>query len=212
MVKGLLGRKLGMTQLFLEDGTVEAVTAIQAGPCLVTQIKTNARDGYDAVQLGFGLAQRLSSAERGHLKRAGSSLRHLQEVQAEDIASLQVGQSIDVGIFHAGDLVDVVGVSKGKGFAGVVKRHHFAGGPKTHGQSDRHRGPGSVGASATPGRTIKGLRMAGHLGAKRATVRNLRVMATDPGRNLLLVRGAVPGACQSLLLVRRVRAGDGGQG
>lgn len=202
MLTGLIGRKIGMTQLFGEDGKVVAVTAIEAGPCFVTQVKRVDKDGYDAVQLGFGTAKRLNQAEKGHLKQVGM-LRHLREFEASDIDSIEVGQRVDASLFEPGDLVDVIGISKGKGFAGGVKRHHFAGGPKTHGQSDRHRAPGSIGATTTPGRVLKGLRMAGHMGDERVTVRRLRVMEADVEKNLLLVRGAVPGAKNGLLTIRK---------
>jgi len=197
----MIGRKIGMTQLFRDDGEV-VVTAIEAGPCFVTQVKTEANDGYDAVQLGFGDAKRINSPQKGHLKGVGQ-LRYLREFDVDDISSVQVGQKIDVDMFKPGDLIDVTGVSKGKGFAGVVKRHHFAGGPKTHGQSDRHRAPGSIGATTSPGRVLKGTRMAGHMGDKRVTVRNLKVLDVDSARHLLLVKGAVPGSKKGLLLIEK---------
>lgn len=197
----MIGRKIGMTQLFRDDGEV-VVTAIEAGPCFVTQVKTEANDGYDAVQLGFGDAKRINSPQKGHLKGVGQ-LRYLREFDVDDISSVQVGQKIDVDMFKPGDLIDVTGVSKGKGFAGVVKRHHFAGGPKTHGQSDRHRAPGSIGATTSPGRVLKGTRMAGHMGNKRVTVRNLKVLDVDSARHLLLVKGAVPGSKKGLLLIEK---------
>lgn len=202
MIEGIIGRKIGMTQVFGDDSTVAPVTAIEAGPCFVTQIKRAEKEGYDAIQLGFGEAKRLNSPEKGHLKKLGM-LKHLREFAASDIASIQVGQVVDVSIFKPGDLVDVTGISKGKGFAGVVKRHHFAGGPKTHGQSDRHRAPGSIGATTTPGRVLKGMRMAGHMGNERVTVRHLKVIEADAERNLLLVRGAVPGARNGLVTIRK---------
>ena len=202
MIEGIIGRKIGMTQVFGEDGKVAPVTAIEVGPCFVTQIKRAEKEGYDAVQLGFGEAKRLNSPQKGHLKKVGM-LKHLREFKALDIASIQVGQRVDVSIFKPGDLVDVTGISKGKGFAGVVKRHHFAGGPKTHGQSDRHRAPGSIGATTTPGRVFKGLRMAGHMGNERVTVRHLKVIEADAERNLLLVRGAVPGARNRLITIKK---------
>jgi len=198
-----MGRKLGMTQVFSEDGNAVPVTVIEAGPCYVTQIKTAETDGYEAVQLGFGEAKRLNAPERGHLKGV-PPLRHLREFKAEDIAELEVGQKIDVGLFEPGERVDVIGTSKGKGFAGVVKRHHFKGGPKTHGQSDRWRAPGSSGSTTTPGRVLKGTRRAGRMGGERVTVRNLEVVRVEPERNLLLLRGAVPGARTGLLLIRKV--------
>jgi large subunit ribosomal protein L3 len=205
MVQGLIGRKIGMTQLFQDDGEVVA-TAIEAGPCFVTQVKTEAKDGYNAVQLGFGEAKALSSPKKGHVKDIGQ-LKHLREFQVDDIKSVQVGQKVEADIFKPGDLVNIIGVSKGKGFAGVVKRHHFAGGPKTHGQSDRHRAPGSIGATTSPGRVFKGLRMAGHMGDRRVTARNLKVLNVDLKRHLLLVRGAVPGAKKGLLLIKKVGGG-----
>ena len=201
MIQGIVGRKIGMTQLFQDGGEV-VVTAIEAGPCFVTQIKTEAKDGYDAVQLGFGEAKRLNSAQKGHLKDVGR-FKYLREFDMEDIESAQVGQKLDVDMFKSGDLVDVTGTSKGKGFAGVVKRHHFAGGPKTHGQSDRHRAPGSIGAGTNPGRVFKGTRMAGHMGNRRVTVRNLKVIDVDLARHLILVEGAVPGSNKGLLLIKK---------
>ncbi len=202
MVQGIIGRKICMTQVFGEDGRVEQVTAIEAGPCFVTQIKRDAKEGYDAIQLGFGEAKRLNQPQKGHLKKVGM-LKHLREFEASDIDSIKVGQRVDISMFKAGDLVDVSGISKGKGFAGVVKRYHFAGGPKTHGQSDRHRAPGSIGATTTPGRVFKGQRMAGHMGNERVTVRKLKVIEADPERSLLLVRGAVPGAKKGLVIIRK---------
>ena len=206
MIQGIIGKKLGMTQIFRDNGKVEAVTAIEAGPCTITQVKTMAKEGYNAAQLGFGAAKRLNSPQRGHLKGL-EQLKYLREFKTDDIEAISVGQKVDVSMFKSGDLVDVTGVSKGKGFAGVVKRHHFAGGPKTHGQSDRHRAPGSIGATTSPGRVFKGLRMAGHMGNSRATVQQLEVFETDPARNLLLVRGAVPGAKNGLLLIKKSSRG-----
>lgn len=205
MTLGIIGRKIGMTQLFREDGET-VVTAIEAGPCFVTQVKTKEKDGYNAIQLGFGEARRLNSPQKGHLKGLGL-FKYLREFRVEDVSGFKLGQKIDVAIFKPGDLVDVTGTSKGKGFAGVVKRHHFAGGPKTHGQSDRHRAPGSVGATTFPGRVLKGTRMAGHMGDARVTVRNLQVVSVDPERHLLLVKGAVPGGRNGLLLIRKAIKG-----
>jgi large subunit ribosomal protein L3 len=205
MIQGLIGRKLGMAQLFQDDGEV-VVTTIEAGPCFITQVKTEAKDGYNAVQLGFGEDKRLNSPKKGHVKEIGQ-LKHLREFQVDDVKSVQVGQKIDADMFKPGDLINVVGISKGKGFAGVVKRHHFAGGPKTHGQSDRHRAPGSIGATTSPGRVFKGLRMAGHMGDRRVTERNLKVINVDLKRHLLLVRGAVPGARKGLLLIKKAGGG-----
>jgi len=207
MIQGMIGRKIGMTQLFQDDGEV-VVTAIEAGPCFVTQVKNKAKDGYNAVQLGFSEAKRLNSPQKGHLKEIGQ-FKHLREFSVEDVNSVQVGQKVDVDMFKPGDLLDVTGISKGKGFAGVVKRHHFAGGPKTHGQSDRHRAPGSIGATTSPGRVLKGTRMAGHMGDRRVTERNLKVLDVDSARHLLLVKGAVPGSKKGLLLIKK--AGEGKQ-
>ena len=206
MLQGIIGRKLGMTQVFKENGEVAAVTAIEAGPCTVIQVKAAAKEGYNAVQLGFGEAKRLKSPQRGHLKELGQ-FRYLREFRVDDAEAATVGDRVDVSLFKEGDLVDVTGVSKGKGFAGVVKRHHFAGGPKTHGQSDRHRHPGSIGATTSPGRVWKGLRMAGRMGGERVTVRHLEVFKADPEGNLLLVKGAVPGSRNGLLLIRKSSGG-----
>ena len=206
MAQGIIGKKLGMSQAFREDGMLAVVTAIEAGPCTVTRIKTAEKDGYNAVQLGFGEAKRLNSSQRGHLKELGH-FKYLREFRLDDIKEIEEGQKLDVSFFKSGDLVDITGLSKGKGFAGVVKRYGFAGGPKTHGQSDRHRARGSIGASASPGRVFKGLRMAGQMGNKRVTMRNLEVFQADPERNLLLVRGAVPGARNGLLLIKKSMGG-----
>lgn len=208
MRPGIIGKKLGMSQVFREDGKVEAVTAVEAGPCCVVQVKTEDKEGYNSVQLGFGEAKRVNSPQRGHLKELGN-YRYLREFRVDDDETPQVGDKVDVSLFQAGDLVDITGISKSKGFAGVVKRHHFRGGPKTHGQSDRHRAPGSIGATTTPGRVLKGTRMAGRMGADRVTVRNLEVYQADPERNLLLVKGAVPGSKNGLLLIRKSRGGSG---
>jgi large subunit ribosomal protein L3 len=206
MIPGMIGKKIGMTQLFRDNGET-VVTVIEAGPCFVTQIKTEEKDGYNAVQLGFGEAKRLNSPQKGHLKGVGL-FKYLREFRVEDVSSFKLGQKVDVDIFKPGDLVDVTGTSKGKGFAGVVKRHHFAGGPKTHGQSDRHRAPGSVGATTFPGRVLKGTRMAGHMGDDRVTVRNLEIVDVDSARNVLLVKGAVPGGRNGLLLIRKAVKGS----
>jgi len=203
MIRGLIGRKIGMTQVFTEGGTVESVTAIEAGPCVVTQIKTPAKEGYSAVQLGFSEAKRLNAPERGHLGKLGL-FRHLREFRVTDTSGIELGHRVDVSLFQTGDAVEVTGISKGRGFAGGVRRYHFGGGPKTHGQSDRHRAPGSVGSGTDPGRVLKGLRMAGHMGNERVTVKRLQVVKADPDRNLLLVRGAVPGARNGLLEIRKI--------
>jgi large subunit ribosomal protein L3 len=203
-IDGILGVKLGMSQVFRPDGRAVPVTAIEAGPCTVTQLKTAERDGYSAVQVGFGARKRVNRPTRGHLRKSGAPpLRYLREFRLTDDSTLALGDKLDVSVFKPGDRVDVVGTSKGKGFAGVVKRHHFRGGPKTHGQSDRHRAPGSVGSGTTPGRVLKGLRMAGHMGNERVTVQNLEVIEADPKRNLLLLKGAVPGGDNGLLIIRR---------
>jgi len=191
-----------MTQVPLESGEMAAVTAIEAGPCLVTQIKNQAKDGYCAVQLGFMETKRLNSPQRGHLKGL-DKMRYLHEFRIEDTGPVKHGDKVDVGFLNSGDLIKVSGLSKGKGFAGVVKRYHFAGGPKTHGQSDRHRAPGSIGATTYPGRVLKGKRMSGHMGNRKTTVRNLEVVRVDTSQNLLLVRGAVPGAKRGLLIIQK---------
>ena len=207
VTSGIIGRKLGMTQIFRDNGEAQAVTAVEAGPCTVVQVRTVAREGYSAVQLGFGEAKRLKSPQRGHLKGLGQ-FRYLREFRVDDAEAIAVGDKVDVSLFQEGDLVDVTGISKGKGFAGVVKRHGFAGGPKTHGQSDRLRHPGSIGATTSPGRVFKGLRMAGHMGSERVTVRNLKVVKADPERNRLLLKGAVPGNRNGLLLIRKSGGGS----
>jgi large subunit ribosomal protein L3 len=169
---------------------------------VVTQLKTDDKEGYKAAQLGFGETKKLNSPQKGHLKKLGK-FRYLREFRVADTEGVKVGDKIDVGLFKEGDLVDITGVTKGKGFAGVVKRYGFAGGPKTHGQSDRHRAPGSIGATTSPGRVLKGKRMAGHMGSERVTVSHLKVYKADPERNLLLVKGAVPGARNGLLLIEK---------
>nr|HID13270.1 50S ribosomal protein L3 [Anaerolineae bacterium] len=197
-----------MTQIFNERGEAIPVTVIEAGPCYVTQVKTLERDGYRAVQLGFEEAkpQRLSGGEKGHLARNRlPTLRHLREFRLRKDEEVEEGQRILVDVFEVGDRVDVVGVSKGRGFAGVVKRHGFRGGPKTHGQSDRHRAPGSIGATTSPGRVWKGQRMAGRMGGVRVTAQNLRVELVDQERNLLAVRGSVPGARGGLVMIKQAR-------
>ncbi len=204
MAEGMLGKKVGMAQIFTEKGEVSPVTVLEVGPCFVTQIKTTDHDGYNALQLGFGESKRLVKPERGHLKNL-PALKHLREVPTSNVAEYKVGQKLNVSMFAVGDLVDVSGISKGKGTAGVVKRHHFKGGPVTHGQSDRLRRPGASGATTTPGRVLRGLRMAGRLGAKSATVLNLEVVQVDGERNVLLVKGAVPGGKNGLLFIRRAR-------
>jgi large subunit ribosomal protein L3 len=205
MLQGFLGKKIGMTQTFREDGRVVPVTVIQAGPCVVTQVKTKETDGYEAVQLGFGDVKRRNKPESGHLKNSRLS-RHLREVATEDTSEFKVGQTIGVDIFEAGEKVDVIGTSKGRGFAGVMKRWNFRGGPQTHGQSDRARAPGSIGGGTTPGKVYKGLKMGGHMGNRRITVKGLEIIEIDTERNLLLVKGGIPGATNSLVQIRRAGA------
>lgn len=209
MIEGMIGRKLGMTQVFDETGVAYPVTVIECGPNVITQVKTTDKDGYEAVQLGFGLDKRLNRPEQGHRKASGFMSRSLREVKAESVDDLEVGQVYKADVFTAGQMVDVTGTSKGRGFQGGVKRHGFRGGPKTHGQSDRLRAPGSIGSSATPGRVFKGLKMAGRMGTDRVTVQNLQVLRVDPERNLLLVKGSVPGHNDSLVIVRRAVKANG---
>jgi large subunit ribosomal protein L3 len=218
-LRGLLGTKLGMTQVFDEGSRAVPVTVIQAGPCLVAQVKTPEKDGYSAVQLAFGdLAGRklakVTKPRAQHFAKAGiEPKRHLVELRTSDAGRYSPGQELKADVFAPGDRVDVIGVSKGKGFAGVMKRHGFKGLSASHGTERKHRSPGSVGACATPARIFKGLRMAGHMGHERVTVLNLEVVKVDPERNLLLVRGAVPGPKGGLLMTRssvRVPAVKGG--
>lgn len=204
MAEGLLGKKVGMAQIFTERGEVVPVTVLEVGPCFVTQIKTAEKDGYTALQLGFDEGKHLVKAARGHLKNL-PPLKHLHEVRTTNVADAKLGDKLSVSMFAVGDLVDVNGTSKGKGHAGVVKRHHFKGGKKTHGQSDRMRRPGASGATTTPGRVLKGMRGAGQLGNASATVLNLEVVQVDAERNLLVVKGAVPGTRNTLLFIRRAR-------
>ena len=203
MANAIFGRKVGMTQVFSKEGEARAVTVVDAAPCVVVQIKTKAKDGYDAIQLGVGTRKRLNDPMKGHMKRLGQ-FRYLQEVRVEDATQYEIGQKLGAEVFEEGERVDVVGTSKGKGFAGGVKRYHFRGGPKTHGQSDRHRAPGSMGATTTPAHTWKGQRMAGHMGQDRVTLRRLKVIRVDAKNNLLLIGGAVPGGANGLLLIKKV--------
>jgi len=202
MPEGILGRKVGMTQYFDRQGEARPVTIIEAGPCLVIQVKTLENDGYQAVQLGFGHAKRLNSPEKGHLKNLGQ-FRYLREFRVGDVSQYKVGQRLGAELFQAGDLVDITGISKGRGFAGGMRRHGFRSGPRTHGQSDRHRAPGSIGSGTTPGRVLKGLKMAGHMGNARVTVRKLRVLESNAATGILVVEGAVPGARNGLLAIKR---------
>jgi len=230
MIKGIIGKKIGMTQLFAEDGAVTPVTVIQAGPCWITQIKSEETDGYNAIQLGFEelagdeedegkrarkIEKRMNKAERGHLGLLASdaehtrktlanavpALRHLREFEIDDVSDLEEGQRITADVFNRGEKVDIVGISKGKGFAGTIKRHHFRRQPESHGASDRTRAPGSIGSTSTPGRVLKGLRMAGRMGGDRVTVQNLEVVIVDAERNLLAIKGSVPGAKGGLVLI-----------
>ncbi len=203
-MNGIIGKKLGMVRIF-ESGKAQAVTAIEAGPCTVTQVKTADKDGYNAVQLGFGVNKKAKSPKGEAATAKGpKQFKHLREFELAENEKIEAGQKFDVSLFKPGDVVNVVGVSKGKGFAGVVKRHHFKGGPKTHGQSDRQRAPGSIGSTTTPGRVLKGMRMGGHMGDQRVTARNLKIFRADAAKNLLLVTGAVPGASNGLLMIRKV--------
>ncbi len=209
-MKGILGKKVGMTQILDEKGLIVPVTLIEAGPCYITQKKTIENDGYTAVQLGFGdIHQKsLKKPAAGHLKKsAAPPVKFLREFRVDDLDSYQEGQKIDASVFAVGDLVDVIGISKGKGFAGSVKRHHFSGGPKTHGQSDRWRAPGSVGAGTTPGRVLKGTRMSGRMGNDQVTVQNIKVALVDVDRNLIAVRGAIPGGKNGLVIIREAVKG-----
>jgi len=208
-MKGIIGKKVGMTQIFDDRGNVIPVTVIKAGPCFVTQIRTAERDGYTAVQLGFGETKpkRLTMGELGHLRRNNlPALRHLREFRVPNgDLDVEEGQQIKADVFGVGERVDVIGTSKGRGFAGTVKRHGFGRGPKTHGQSDRERSPGSIGAGSTPGRVIKGLRMGGRMGNERVTTENLEVVVVDAERNLIAVRGSVPGAKGGIVLIKPAR-------
>jgi len=209
---GILGRKVGMTQIFVADGTVIPVTVIKAGPCLVVQRKTTDNDGYEAVQIGLVEKvsnRRITRANRGHFKKAGvQPVRTLAEVPYSGEAN--VGDRVQVDIFQPGDSIDVIGQSKGKGFQGVMKRHHFAGGRASHG-SMFHRAPGSIGASAFPSRVMKGMRMGGRMGGDQVTVKNLRVAKIDVENNLLYIRGAVPGGRNGLVYVRFAKNGKAGK-
>jgi len=207
MLKGLIGKKIGMTQIFDEDGAAIPVTLIEAGPCYVTQVRTSETDGYAAVQLGFGeiKPRRLTGGQLGHLKRNSlPPLRFLREFRERN-PEVQEGDQLGVDVFAVGEAVDVIGISKGKGFQGGVKRYGFRGGPKTHGQSDRWRAPGSRGSGTTPGRVYKGARGPGHMGHERVTAQNLSVVLVDAERNLLGVRGAVPGPKGGVVMIKGAR-------
>jgi large subunit ribosomal protein L3 len=207
MFKGLIGKKIGMTQIFDENGAAQPVTLIEAGPCFVTQIRRVESEGYSAVQLGYEEVKpkRLSGGEIGHLKRNNlPPMKYLREFKAKEI-QVNEGDKVDVSLFAVGEKVDVAGVSKGKGFAGAVKRYHFRGGPKTHGQSDRWRGPGSRGATTTPGRVFKGSRGPGHMGNDAVTAQHLKVVLVDAERNVIGVNGSVPGARGGLVVIKESR-------
>ncbi len=199
---GLIGRKVGMTQVFQDDGTMVAVSVLAIEPNTVTRLRTTERDGYTAVQIGTDVVRKLTKPEAGQLKDL-PKLATIREFRVDSVDDFTVGQTISLDdLFAAGDLVDVTGVSKGKGFAGHIKRHHFKRGPKTHG-SDHHRAPGSIGPGTTPGRVYRGLKMAGHMGDERVTIKKVRVVRTDPERGLLLVKGSLPGARGGLILVKK---------
>jgi large subunit ribosomal protein L3 len=202
-VKGILGRKIGMTQVFDEEGHAVPVTVLEAGPCRVAQTKTPEKDGYTAAQLAFGEAKRPNKPTAGHYAKAGiTPARHLAELRLDSLEEYALGSEVKADIFEAGEMVDVIGVTKGKGFAGAMKRHGFKGLSSSHGTQKKHRSPGSIGACATPARVFKGVRMAGHMGNVRVTTLNLKVIKVDPERNLMLVRGAVPGPRGGLVMVR----------
>lgn len=206
MCKGLIGKKLGMTSVYSPDGRLIPVTVVQLGPCKVTQVKTKNRDGYDALQLGFGerKEKHISKPEAGHLKKSGATAPILKEVDVENPADFSVGQVILADIFQVGEKVDVTGTSKGRGFAGVIKRHGFSGGRMTHGGMCK-RIPGSVGCSAYPSRIIKGKRLPGQYGGTRHTVRQLEVVDVRPDENLVLLKGAVPGASSGIVMIRKAK-------
>jgi len=225
-MSGLIGKKLGMTQCYAADGRLYGVTVIEAGPCPVTQVKTAEKDGYSAVQIGFGIAKKLGMAEKGHLGFGGGNharkrdnvkgtaksdaplgmLKHLREIPASAGQETKVGDVFTASSFEEGQTVDIVGWSKGKGFQGGVRMHHFAGGDKTHGQSDRHRAPGSIGSGTTPGRVFKGQRMARHMGSEQVTAKNLQIVKVDAERGLLLIKGAVPGPANGIVLIRTAKS------
>ena len=199
---GLIGRKVGMTQVFQDDGTMVAVSVLAIEPNTVTKLRTPERDGYTAVQIGTEVSKKLNKPETGQLKDL-PKVATIREFRVDSVDDVTVGQVFAIGdLFEAGDLVDVTGVSKGKGFAGVIKRHNFHRGPQTHG-SDHHRAPGSIGPGTTPGRVYRGLKMSGHMGSERVTVKKVRVVRTDPDRNLLLVKGSLPGARGGLITVKK---------
>ena len=208
MFKGLIGRKIGMTQIFDENGAAVPVTLLEAGPCFVSQVKTVATDGYNAVQLAFGEVKpkRVSKAHLGHLeKNKLPPMRVLREFRVKNVEEIQAGDVLNASVFEAGEHVDVIGISKGKGFAGAVKRHGFRGGPRTHGQSDRLRAPGSSSSTTTPGRVFKGKRGPGRMGNESVTSSNIRVVLVDPERNLIAVSGSVPGPKGGTVVIKEAR-------
>ena len=208
MLKGLIGRKIGMTQIFDESGRAIPVTLLEAGPCFVSQIKNTETDGYSAVQLAFGEVKpkRLSKAQLGHLKTNNlPPVRVLREFRTKKLEDINPGDELKASVFAAGEYVDVIGTSKGKGFAGAVKRYGFSGGPKTHGQSDRQRAPGSSGSGTTPGRVYKGKRRPGHMGDVQVTSSHIRIAMVDPERNLIAVQGSVPGAKGGTVVIKEAR-------
>jgi len=205
-IEGILGRKLGTTQVFDAKGRLRGVTAVEVGPCFVTQIRTPQADGYSAIQIGFQDDRKLNKPEAGHLKAAGNlKLRHLAEFRTDGSSAYTLGDRLGAELFETGTSVDVTGTSKGRGFQGGVRRHNFSGGPKTHGQSDRHRAPGSIGSGTTPGRVFKGTRMAGHMGAERVTIMSLEVVARNDERGVIFVAGSVPGPTGGLVRIRKAR-------
>tara|TARA_Y100001936_G_scaffold38027_1_gene36132 strand:+ start:234 stop:863 length:630 start_codon:yes stop_codon:yes gene_type:complete len=202
MINGLIGKKLKMTTTYDDDnGLAIPTTIIKLGPCKVTQVKTAKRDGYESVQIGFDEKKSLNSPQIGHQKRSSTSYKILKEVSSSSVDSVEVGQSFDCSIFEVGEIVSIQGISKGKGFAGTVKRYNFKGGPKTHGQSDRHRAPGSIGAGSSPGRVWKGTKMSGHMGSEKVTQRGLKITKIDKENNLIEVKGSVPGANRNTVIV-----------
>lgn len=205
-IEGMLGRKLGTTQVFDTQGRLRGVTAVEVGPCYVTHIRTPEKDGYTAIQVGYQEDRRLNRPETGHLRAAGGlKLRHLAEFPTDGTTTYTLGDRLGVELFEIGSLVDITGTSKGRGYQGGVKRHGFRGGPRTHGQSDRHRAPGSIGSGTTPGRVLKGTRMAGHMGAERVTIRNLEVITRNDEAGILFIAGSVPGPKGGLLRIRKAK-------
>ncbi len=208
MIAGIIGRKIGMTKIFDANGEIVPVTVIEAGPCSIVQIRTKEKNGYQALQIGFGEKRKklFTKPLLGHFEKVKlEPKRFLREVEAVIDDKIQIGGEVKVDIFHTGDKVNISGISKGHGFQGGVRRHHFAGGPKSHGQSDRLRAPGSIGGSSFPSHTWKGQKMAGRMGGKQITVKNLKIVEVDLAKNLLLVEGAVPGKKNSLLAIKKIK-------